>query len=209
VASSTLRRIVLFSLGLSVFAAPAAPGISNFYQVDEHVYRGAQPNLEGFQYLAKSGVNTVIDLREKGPRARAEERAVTAAGMRYVNVPMSGLTPPTPAEITRILLLLEDTSSGPVFVHCKRGADRTGAVIAAYRIHHDHWQSAQALGEAMSHGMSFFQYPRQNYIRAFQPGAIRLQPAGDLAKNAPAATDPAMAKSAVAIGVPVLQPAAQ
>ena len=66
-------------------------------------------------------------------------------------------------------MLLEAATAGPVFVHCMRGADRTGAVIAAYRIDHDHWDNYRALKEAMSLGMSFFQLPRQNFIRKFQP----------------------------------------
>src|SRR6266852_3832443 len=129
--------ISLFALVLPAFAGSSASGIKNFYQVDEHVYRGAQPTDEGFQYLAKIGVKTVVDLREADERSQAEERLVTAAGMKYVSVPMTGLTPPTEAEITRILGILEDDSAGAVFVHCKRGADRTGAVIAAYRIDHE------------------------------------------------------------------------
>jgi len=89
--------------------------------------------------------------------------------MQYVNVPMTGLAPPTEAEITKILALLEDGTAGAIFVHCLRGADRTGTVIAAYRIDHDHWDNAQALKEAMSCGMSLFQIPRQSYIRNFHP----------------------------------------
>jgi tyrosine-protein phosphatase SIW14 len=150
------------------WAAPSAPGINNFYQVDEHVYRGAQPTEEGFRYLAKIGVKTVVDLRENDLRTAAEERLVASLGMHFVSVPMTGLTPPTDAEITTILGLLEG-SNGGVFVHCKRGADRTGAVIAAYRIDQDHWDNARALKEAMSRRMSVFQVPRQNYIREFQP----------------------------------------
>jgi tyrosine-protein phosphatase SIW14 len=143
--------------------------IQNFYQVDGYVYRGAQPTDEGFKYLAKIGVKTVLDLRKCDERSSAEEHVVTALGMQYVNVPMTGLTPPTEAQISKILALLEDNATGPVFVHCKRGADRTGAVIAAYRIDHDHWNNARALKEAMSSGMSFFQFPRQSYILRFQP----------------------------------------
>ena len=162
-------RFLLLFLGLPVFAVSSVPGIGNFDQVDEHVYRGAQPTEEGFRYVASLGVKTVLDLRENDARTPEEKRMVTGAGMQYVNVPMTGLTPPTAAEITTILTLLEDETSGPVFVHCKRGADRTGAVIAAYRIDHDHWDNARALKEAMLHGMSVFQLPRQKYIRTFQP----------------------------------------
>ena len=160
--------------GLPVFAA-SVPGISNFDRVDAHVYRGGQPTEEGFQYLAHSGVKTIIDLREPGDRSTAEQAMVTAAGMKYINVPMTGLTPPTDAEITRILAILEDGSTGPVFVHCRRGADRTGAVIGAYHIDHDGWDNARALADAKAHKMAFFQFPRENYILHFQARTLDAQ----------------------------------
>lgn len=156
-------------LGLPAFAAgPSVPGIKNFHEVDQQVYRGAQPTEEGFRYLATLGVHVVLDLREHDQRSLAEKRTVTAAGMRYINVPMSGMTPPTAAETNTILALLENSASGPVFVHCKRGADRTGAVIAAYRIDHDGWDNGRALKEAMDCGMSRLQFRRQKYISTFQ-----------------------------------------
>ena len=162
-----------FSLTALLIIVPAfagdAPGIKNFYQVDPHVYRGAQPTNEGIQHLAKLGVKTIIDLREPGSRSAAEEQTVTAAGMHYINVPMGGLTPPSEAEITKILKILEDATSGPVFVHCMRGADRTGAVIAAYHIDHDRWDNHRALKDAKQHGMSMFQFPRMSFIKSFQP----------------------------------------
>src|SRR5260370_5304294 len=142
---SNRSRILLFALAIPAFEGYSAPGIKNLHQLNEHVYRGAQPTDEGFQYLAKMGVKTVIDLREADERSQAEEGVVTAAGMKYVNVPMTGLTPPTEPQITRILGILEDDGAGADFVHCQRGADRTGAVLAAYRIDHDNWDNAQAL----------------------------------------------------------------
>jgi tyrosine-protein phosphatase SIW14 len=173
---SNRYRVLLVALAIPVFGgSSSAPGIKNFHQVDEHVYRGAQPAGEGFQYLAKIGVKTVIDLRETDERAQAEESAVTAAGMKYVNVPMTGLTPPTDAEIAKLLAILEDGGTGGVFVHCKQGVDRTGAVIAAYRIDHDHWDNGRALSEAKSVGMGSFQFPRQNFIRGFQPRALEAK----------------------------------
>jgi len=178
-------RILLFALGLPAFAGSSVPGIKNFYQVDEHVYRGAQPTDKGFKYLAKSGVRTVIDLREADGRSSSEESVVKATGMKYVNVPMTGLTPPTKAEITKILKILEDSATGTVFVHCKRGADRTGVVIASYRIDHDHWDNARALSEAKARGMSYFQTPRQGYIRGFAPRTNDAKTAPSAAATAP------------------------
>jgi protein tyrosine phosphatase (PTP) superfamily phosphohydrolase (DUF442 family) len=182
--------ITLMTVGLPVFAG-SAPGIENFDKVDTNVYRGAQPSGPGFQYLAKIGVKVIIDLRETDARSKAEEQVVTGAGMKYVNVPMTGLTPPTEAEITKILGILEDKTAGPVFVHCHRGADRTGVVIAAYHINHDNWDNARALKDAKAHSMSFFQKPRQKYIKTFRARTVVAAEAP--AKTAPAAVAPAAA----------------
>ena len=181
-------------IALLVFCLPAlagsVPGIKNFEQVDAHVYRGAQPTDEGFQYLAKLRVKTIVDLREADGRSKAEERVVTGAGMQYVNVPMTGHTPPTEPEIAKILALLENSATGPVFVHCMRGADRTGAVIAAYHIDHDKWENARALADAKAHRMSFFQFPRQQYILGFRPRIVEAN-AASLAEALPVAAAPA------------------
>ena len=172
--------LIAFSFfGLTVWAAEpttTVTGIENFHQVDQFVYRGAQPTDDGFRNLSTLGVKVVIDLREHDQRAVAEERTVTGDGMRYVNVPMSGMTPPTEVQIKQILALMEDQAEGPVFVHCKRGADRTGAVIAAYRIDHDKWENSKALSEAMTHKMSHLQFQRQQYIREFQPVLMATTP---------------------------------
>ena len=186
--------IAILVIGLPVFAG-SVPGIKNFDQVDAHVYRGGQPTDEGLQYLAKLGVRTIVDLREPGDRAKAEERVVTGAGMKYVNVPMTGLTPPTDSETARILAILEDNTAGPVFVHCLRGADRTGAVIAAYHISHDKWDNARALKDAKAHSMSFFQLPRQNYIQKFRPSTLdaKATSPSDASVEAAVAATPAAA----------------
>ena len=171
----SLRSVRLASaliLALPILAqTPSVPGIKNFHQVDQHVYRGAQPTPEGIRYLGQLGIKVVLDLRQSGGRSMEEQRQVTRAGMRYVTVPMSGLKPPTDAELATVLKLLEDPDAGPVFVHCRRGADRTGAVIAAYRIDHQRWENSQALQEAMANGMSRLQFPRQRFIRTFRAGS--------------------------------------
>jgi hypothetical protein len=70
--------ISLLVLSLPAFAGSSVQGVKNFSQVDDHVYRGAQPTDEGFTYLAKIGVKTVVDLREHDERSLAEEHVVTA-----------------------------------------------------------------------------------------------------------------------------------
>ena len=148
----------------------------NFREVNEHVYRGAQPSPEGFKSLAKLGVKTIIDLRG-GDRTDAEEKIVKAAGMKYISIPMRGLEAPTDHQIWRALGVLDDSSGWPVFIHCLRGKDRTGTVIACYRIVHDHWTNQKALEEARLDGMSWVERAMQHYVLSFQP-AGRPAPLG-------------------------------
>jgi len=162
--------IAAAALPLAASTGTGLQGVGNFEKVNEHVYRGAQPTEQGFQNLAKLGILTVIDLQETGsPRSMAEEKWVKAAGMNYISVPMEGMQTPSDRSIAKVLAVLEDTSTGPVFVHCHRGADRTGGVIACYRIEHDHWANDKALHEARSMGMSWYQLAIQSYVRNYRP----------------------------------------
>jgi tyrosine-protein phosphatase SIW14 len=163
--SSTQRALlVLCLLPGAVLAATDVPGVGNFHQVNAQVFRGAQPTTEGFTNLAHLGIMTVIDLREPGERSDHEARIVKAAGMRYVSVPMKGLSAPSPEDLAKVLTLLNDQSAGPVFVHCRRGADRTGTVLACYRISHDGWDNRKALAEAKSFGMAWIERAMQSYV---------------------------------------------
>lgn len=150
-----------------VFAASDMPGVGNFHKVSDTLYRGAQPSDEGFQNLAKLGVKTVIDLRGSEHSMADEQRVVEAAGMKYVSIPMKGMHTPSEDQISSALKVINDPASGPVFVHCKRGADRTGAVVACYRIGHDKWDNGKALDEASKIGMSWYQLQLRSYVRAY------------------------------------------
>jgi len=114
------------------------------------------------------GVKTIVDLRHGTDHSDSEQKAAERLGLRYINVPMEGLAAPTDEQISRLLAVLDAADRGPVFVHCREGKDRTGAVVACYRIAHDHWSNDQALEEAKSYGMSPLQHPRQNYILNFE-----------------------------------------
>jgi|SRR5579871_715733 len=162
--------LVLLAAGLltgTAFAEDPA-GVPNFHRVNETVYRGAQPTPEGFQNLAKLGVKTVIDLREAGTLADAEKQVVEKLGMHFVSIPMRGMHEPTADQITKVLALFNNNAAGPVFVHCRRGADRTGTVVACYRISHDHWDNQKALTEARSLGMAWIEKAMQHYVLSYK-----------------------------------------
>ena len=172
---SLLRRGAIFSLAASLTLASAwatsqSENLPNFQKVDDHVYRGAQPTNSGFKDLAELGIKTVVDLRDIGEHSQADERkVVTDLGMRYISIPMQGMSTPKNEQVAAVLRLLNDTTSEPVFVHCKRGADRTGTVIAVYRISHDSWENKRALSEAKSYGMSVFERAMQHYVTDYKP----------------------------------------
>jgi tyrosine-protein phosphatase SIW14 len=145
-----------------------APGVPNFHMVNEHLYRGGQPAAAGWRSLAKLGLKTVIDLRLASEHSISQEAlAVEAAGMIYISQPMAGLAAPTNEEILKILAMLDSNEKWPVFIHCRRGADRTGTVIACYRIVHNQWASDEALREARTYGMSRLELGMKHFIQNF------------------------------------------
>ena len=177
------RRTAVFCLTASLTLASAwassqNENLPNFLKVDDHVYRGAQPTDSGFKDLAQLGIKTVVDLRDIGEHSQAgEQKVVTDLGMRYVSIPMHGMSTPKDDQVAAVEALFNDTASGPVFVHCKRGADRTGMVVAVYRISHDQWENKKALSEAKSYGMSVFERAIQHYVMDFKP-AVTVATAG-------------------------------
>ncbi len=183
---TTAQRIAIFAFScLTVFAGdgivgaalPDLRGVHNFHQVNDHIYRGAQPTDPGFAELAKLGVKTIVDLREAGQRSASEQKTVEAAGMHYLSFPMAGYSVPTVDVMTKLLALFEDAKAGPVFVHCRRGADRTGTVLAVYRMVHDHWENAKALAEAKAFGMSWTERAMQSYITHYKVAEPTAPPA--------------------------------
>jgi len=152
------------TLILVLLLAVAQPqGIQKFEQVNAHLYRGAQPAESGFQALAKMGVRTIVDLRYKDAQSRWEKRVVESLGMRFVGIPMN-MHAPTDGEMSHVLGLLNASESWPVFVHCEGGRDRTGTVIACYRIAHDGWDNQKAYNEARQHGLRTVEIGLRRYI---------------------------------------------
>jgi tyrosine-protein phosphatase SIW14 len=145
--------------------------LSNFQAVNESLSRGAQPSADGFRELAKSGVHTVLDLRGAGGRSSEEAKLVRSLGMQYVNIPLDGLKAPTAEEVSKVFAVLNDQSAGKIFVHCRRGADRTGTVLALYRIQHDHWTNQQALSEAKTMKMAAAERSMQKFVLNYSAAA--------------------------------------
>jgi tyrosine-protein phosphatase SIW14 len=147
--------------------APAEAPCENFGQVGPDLYRGAEPDDTCLDHLAARGVRTIVNLRDERDAAERERLRAAALGMTYVNLPMSGFGRPALPEVRTILAALLAPGAGPVFVHCKRGRDRTGVVVAAYRMAHDGWTAGRAIDEAKRFGMAWWQFRMKGFIEDF------------------------------------------
>jgi protein tyrosine/serine phosphatase len=153
----TLRSLQVSLLALSINliavasasanSTPVFPNIrvKNFGQMDDRFYRGGQPEERDFKDLAALGVKTIVDLRDDP--ASYEKRDSEAAGMRYVNIPMSDSSRPRDEQIEQFLKLANDPATGPFFVHCAGGRHRTGVMGAVYRMTKYGWDFDQAYKE--------------------------------------------------------------
>ena len=119
--------------------------IRNFGKMDNRLYRGAQPNESDYKDLKTLGVKTVVDLTDS-PKSY-EKRDVEALGMRYVNIPMSDSSYPKAEQINAFLKLVNDSSTGTMFLHCAGGRHRTGVMGAVYRYNVNHWNFDQVYTE--------------------------------------------------------------
>jgi len=156
---------VTLALGQEVKTSkPRYEELPNFGRVNERLYRGGQPGKGGMHKLAALGVNTILNLRDDDERASTEAEQAKLAGLRYFNVPFKRLGRPSDSQIDQVLSLIDAPENGVVFVHCRQGSDRTGTVIAIYRISHDNWTDQEAKREAESFGMKIWQHGMKDYI---------------------------------------------
>jgi protein tyrosine/serine phosphatase len=135
-----------------------APGLPNLHRVSADLYRGAQPKPAGLKELPKLGIKTVINLRQShGADAEAHE-----LGLACEHIPMTAFVLKD-ADVVRFLQIAGDPNHAPVFVHCRRGADRTGLMTAVYRIAVEGWTKEQAIAE-MTRGGFRFNHGYQNIV---------------------------------------------
>lgn len=141
--------------------------LPNFYQVNAKLYRGGQPSETGITKLAAMGVKTIIDLRGTDKNSLKEKHWAENAGIKFIAVDLSNWFEPGAADIAEIMKDIDAPENQPVFVHCKRGADRTGTVVAVYRISHDDWTARHANDEAKRFGFGWWQVWMKDYINDY------------------------------------------
>jgi protein tyrosine phosphatase (PTP) superfamily phosphohydrolase (DUF442 family) len=153
-------------------------GIHNAGKINAILYRGAQPSEQGLSELKKLGIVTIVDLRgEDREKIKWERKHAETLGMRFVNIPVSGWSPPTDEQVVQFLSLFRGNSPQKIFVHCRFGDDRTGVFVATYRMAFEKWTANQAMNEMYFFGFNGFWHPvMKSFIREF-PERLNSEPA--------------------------------
>lgn len=141
--------------------------LPNFHRISENLYRGGQPTAEGIRQLAELGIKTIVCFRNAREKILREKEIAEASGLRFINLHLSNWFSAKDEEIEKILETILNPEHQPVFIHCKRGADRTGTVAAVYRMRFDGWTATQANHEAKKHGIGWWQVWMKDYIKAY------------------------------------------
>lgn len=126
------------------------PGLDNFYKVSDALYRGEQPTAEGFAQLKRVGIKTVVNLRD----IETDDRVSVDNQISTEYIPMRASNPKE-EDVVKFLRIVTDDTKTPVFIHCKRGADRTGFICAAYRVAVCGWSKQHAIDEMLHGGYRF------------------------------------------------------
>jgi protein tyrosine/serine phosphatase len=136
--------------------------LPTFGTVDERLLRGGQPTDAGFRKLADLGVKTVVNLRLEEPY---EALTVAGLGLRYLYLPVPDTDRPTDDQVRRFLELQRDPDAGKLYVHCAWGVNRTGTMVALWRIQNG-WSPERALAEAQTYGFD------ERRLMADRPAAL-------------------------------------
>ena len=124
--------------------------LPNLHRVTDKLYRGAQPEGTGFADLEKMGIRTIVNLRSVH-----NDKLPKGSSLKCVWIPMLAETADRD-EIVRFLKVVADTNNAPIFVHCRKGADRTGLMCAVYRVAVCGWKPDDAVNEMRGGGFHFW-----------------------------------------------------
>lgn len=159
-----LAMLPAAALALPGLANPARPhdwaepvtlaGVPNLFRVAPHLMRSAQPSRQGFLALPGLGIKTVINLRRRVDGAALAQGSGLAT--LHIKIKTRNITENDGEAIVRALRALRAAlRHGGVLVHCTHGADRTGLIVALWRMLDQNWTRDAAIAEMTGGGYGF------------------------------------------------------
>jgi len=125
-------------------------GVRNFGEVTPTLYRGGLVRTEGIKALKKLGMDVIVDTHAND---ETEETIVQSLGMKYVAIPWHCPWPHDEV-FAKFLKVVHENKGKKIFVHCRLGDDRTGMMVAAYRMADEGWTANEAMTEMKSFGFT-------------------------------------------------------
>jgi tyrosine-protein phosphatase SIW14 len=123
--------------------------LDNLYKITDSLYRSEQPTQKEFAYLKAIGIKSVLNLRATHSDTNLTQQLTLKD--YSVQITTSNFSD---KEIIEALKIIKYAPK-PLLVHCKHGSDRTGVVIAMYRIVFQNWSKEKALDELLNGGYGF------------------------------------------------------
>lgn len=124
--------------------------LPNFYQVSDNLYRGAQPINNGMWQLKKIGVKSVLNLRS----LHSDRKLLKGTALNSYRLRMKAWHAEE-EDVVAFLKIVKEKKNTPLFVHCQHGSDRTGTLVAFYRIVFCGWSKEKAIYEMTRGGFGY------------------------------------------------------
>ena len=151
-------------------------GTPNLHRVDQKVWRSGQPTRCDFRELERQGIGEVLCLR----RWHSDKEEAGDLKRHHVRMRAGAIRDEDIVEALRVMVSAEK----PVLVHCFHGADRTGVVVAMYRMVAQDWSRERAIAELVdeAHGHHAEVFPNiRQYLETVDVEKIRREVAGSAA----------------------------
>ncbi|AKJ40907.1 dual specificity protein phosphatase family protein [Pragia fontium] len=133
--------------------------LDNFYQIDTDLYRSGQPDKAQMKELEQRGFKSVLNLRN----FHTDNQEAMGTNLKLYHVPMEA------GRFTEqhIVTALRDIKNAPkpVLVHCWHGSDRTGVVVAMYRLIFQGWERDAAIAELKKPEFGYHQWAYYNIVQ--------------------------------------------
>ena len=123
-------------------------------QIAPGVFAGRKPHSDAdFQALKAKGIRTVVNLQTMTWDIAPERKLAERNGIAFRNIPITA-SPfgPRAQKVQQLFQTLATPSLQPVYVHCLLGRDRTGVLMALYRVYYNNVDPNTAWAEMIRRG---------------------------------------------------------